>query len=237
MKARRRYPSRIYESIQQGFTLLELLISLSLTALITLLLFGGLQLGGKSWESADSHVEHVDEVRLVEEFLRTSLLQMQPVWFTFEEGRMPLFGGDAQMLEWVSPASEHLGLGGLMLLRLSMDETVGKKQLVMTRWLYHPEVLAGGDIPEWQPMMDVSDSGSNQELYPEIFGRHPLLLDIEGMELAYYGTKDPDEEPQWHEEWEYSRTLPELVRLRLLINDQWWPDMVVKLVGISRVRL
>jgi len=228
-------PSATHESAELGFTLLELLISLSLTALITLLLFGALHLGGKSWESADRHVERVDEMRLVAGFIRRNLSQMQPVWFRSDKGKALLFGGDEQTLEWVSPTSEHLGLGGLMLLRLSRDAE--GRQLILTRWLYHPEVLAGGDgIPRWRPLRGAGSDG-DQKQYREVFGRHLLLSRLAGLELAYFGSKEADQEPRWHAQWEHGFTLPRLVRIRLLLDDGRWPDIVIRVVDVDRLHL
>ena len=53
---------------QRGFTLLELLISLTLLGLILVLLFGGLRLSVRSWDSVQRQVDNLNSVRSVESF-------------------------------------------------------------------------------------------------------------------------------------------------------------------------
>lgn len=221
---------------QSGFTLLELLISLVLISLIVTMLFGGLRLGSQGWERSDEHVERTDNIRLVREFIRRSLAQVRPVWYGDGKQKEILFQGDTEILEWVTPMSEHVGPGGLMLVRLSVTELDRKKQLVMTRWLYHPEILEGNSaVPAWEPLKEVG--GSEKASAKGVFGKHTLIGDVETFEFSYFGRAQPGEEPDWHTEWEHPAKLPELVRMRLLGESEWWPDLVVSLVQAGRRHL
>ena len=55
---------------QRGFTLLELLIAMTLLGLIVTMAFSGLRLGTRAWEAADAR-DH--DVYLVQQMLRTRL--------------------------------------------------------------------------------------------------------------------------------------------------------------------
>src|SRR5436853_188714 len=57
----------------QGFTLLELLIALSLMALVAGVLFGALQLSARSWDAGEERSDRAGQMRLAQELLRTEL--------------------------------------------------------------------------------------------------------------------------------------------------------------------
>jgi len=52
-------------SISSGFTLLELLISLSIVGLILLIVFGALRIGSRAWEKGERDVEAHQRQRIV----------------------------------------------------------------------------------------------------------------------------------------------------------------------------
>ena len=62
---------------RHGFTLIELLIALAMISLITLLLFSGLRLGSRTWESIDAAAEQIGELRLAHGFLTRTLTSGQ----------------------------------------------------------------------------------------------------------------------------------------------------------------
>lgn len=57
-----------------GFTLLELLISLTITAVIVTLVFGGLRIGVRAWEKGEADTEFQDRYRNVLSLLRKQLI-------------------------------------------------------------------------------------------------------------------------------------------------------------------
>ena len=63
---------------QQGFTLLELLIALTLLGLILVLLFGGLRLGVRSWDASQQQIDTLNSLRSLESFLRREMSVAQP---------------------------------------------------------------------------------------------------------------------------------------------------------------
>lgn len=172
---------------------MELLIALAMVALITLLLFSGLRLGSRAWESVTVSTERTGALRLANEFLVRTLAQMRPAQALVEAQTVAVFAGDRERLEFAAPLSEHVGLPGLYILRLSLEGAGERRNLVLTRWLMHPEILAGkDDIPAWKPLKD--DSQMELDALPAeleaaggAFGRTLLLEDLEGLEISYYG--------------------------------------------------
>jgi len=59
---------RTADNQEQGFTLLELIISMMLLALMSSLLFGTLSLSANSWDRGEAKAAQVSDMRLTEEF-------------------------------------------------------------------------------------------------------------------------------------------------------------------------
>ncbi len=221
----------------RGFTLIELLIALAMIALITLLMFSGLRLGSRAWEGVDAAGERVGRVRLAHGFLARTLAQARPAVTFVDGGAVNVFAGDAERLELAAPLSEYVGLPGIYILRLTLEGRGDDLSLVLTRWLMHPEVLAGmDDVPAWEPLLE--DAGMaldgvpvGTDLADGAFGRTLLLEDVNELEIAYFGLAEGEDEPDWHEEWTEQPRLPLLVRIRLTTLDQAWPDLIVSLPG------
>ncbi len=212
-----------------GFTLIELLIALALVALLITLMFGGLRLGGRSWESGDRKAEQVVEMRMVWRFLNDQLSQTVPVVYDAGEGEALLIAGREDAMEFVAPMPEHLGIGGYYILRL---QKAGGR-LVLSRWLFNPEVMEGGQgIPPWESLADGGrpaegeDDGENRAYY----SRSDLVDRLKGVEIDYFGAGEGETEPDWKEKWE-EKELPLLVRIRIKTEARDWPEMVFR-VGV-----
>ena len=76
MGARRTYRDMKGERRQAGFTLVELLVAMTLLAFLSVSLFGGLRFGARSWEAVvDSSAER-DDIASTQTFLRDRLAQL-----------------------------------------------------------------------------------------------------------------------------------------------------------------
>ncbi len=177
----------------RGFTLIELIIALALVALITVLLFSGLRLGGRAWDGVDAVAERNAEVRSARGFLDRALMQARDLTINYDAEDRQIFAGNATQLEFAAPLSEHVGVPGLYVLRLGLEGRGERSRLVLTRWLLHSDVLAGkGDTPEWQPLDPDSpgvsgDSAEDRDLAAGAYGQTVLLEGVADFELAYFG--------------------------------------------------
>jgi general secretion pathway protein J len=216
-----------------GFTLIELVIALALIGLITLLLFSGLRLGTRIWEGVETLAERTAEPRIACNFLMQALTQARAVQVVYDAKSMLVFGGDAENLEFVAPLSEHAGTPGLYILRLSLEQG-DVQRLVLTRWLLHPDVLAGwGKVPEWKPF-DGGEGPSeigplDEDSVAGVFGSTLLLDDVGDLQIGYFGVAEGRQEPDWYSEWLDEPRMPLAVRMHLTTEKQTWPDMLVRL--------
>jgi len=189
---------------QTGFTLLELVVAITLTGLVLVLLYGGLRLGRDGWDSGEARAEATNRLRLAEEFLRRQLAQSLTVYWTNDrQERIVVFAGETNRIEFVAPMLAQLGQGGLYRVRIEG----GDGRL----WI------------RWRPYLP-ADPNAGQE-------RETVLLEgVSGVEWAYFGVeRDDDPRPQWRSQWTSPARRPLLVRLNLALQDQPWPDLVVAL--------
>lgn len=189
-----------------GFTLLELLVAITLIGLVLVALYGGLRVGMNSWESGEARAEAINRQRLVQEFLRRQLAQSVTVHIANERGeRLVRFAGQASAIEFVAPLLAYLGQAGLYWIRLEGRD--GQLRML------------------WRPYLSSDpQAGELQETV--------LLEGVTAMEWAYFGV-ERDEEPQvqaqWHSAWTSALRRPWLVRLNLTVDREVWPDLVTAL--------
>lgn len=228
-RAPRRSPRRL------GFTLVELLIALAMVGLITLLLFSALRIGSRAWDAVDLVAERIGALRLARDFLQMALTQARATTLIYDGAPVSVFAGDAERLELVTPLAERVGVPGLYILRLTLEDVGDGRDLILTRWLIHPEVLEGTDeIPPWEPLKEDGGSPSSsvpldQDAAAGAYGRTRLLEAVDAFEIRYFGTLEGEAEPDWWEEWLDQSALPSLVRIRLTTVNQSWPDLIVAL--------
>lgn len=213
---------------------MELVIALTLFGIITVVLFSALRLGGRLWERVDETGERAAAMHAAESLLRRTLGQARPIFRTTELKLVSLFAGDATRLDFVAPLSSYVGAPGLHLLRLQVAGQAEDQRLWLTRWLLHPDVLAGGGAPRWSPDEiepppdDRAPAGLDAGAAEgAAFGRLELLRGLTAVQFSYFGQKVTETEPQWHEDWVDQETLPLLVRVRLALGGQRWPDLVL----------
>ncbi len=217
-----------------GFTLLELLIALALVSLIALLLFSGLRLGTRTWEGVEAAADRTAELRVARNFLERELRQARQIELTFDAQRRFVFAGDEKSLEFVAPLSEHVGIPGLYVLRLTLQEGE-RRQLVLTRWLLNPDVLAGTDTaPAWEPLeAGQAVRGPSPSVEDDIaagaFGSAVLVERVGELAFSYFGAQQGELEPVWHTDWLDQPRPPLAVRVHLTTTEQTWPDALIRL--------
>jgi general secretion pathway protein J len=214
-----------------GFTLLELLIALTLVALILVQLFGGLRLASRAWDSVEQRTARNDELRLAAGFVRRALTQARKIDWPVEGRSYALFWGNPTQMEFVTPLSEYVGLGGLYLVRIARLDRGEGSDLVMQRWLLHPDILEGGsEIPPWHPLEPVPLDLEPGDLGEGAYGATVLASDVGEIGFDYFGVAQPrGDEAQWLAEWKEQNALPLVVRMGFGEAGEW-PDILVPLV-------
>jgi general secretion pathway protein J len=187
-----------------GMTLAELLVAMTLLALLSLMMLGGLRFGSRSWERTQESSEALNGMVGVQSFLRARLS---------ETARPETVSGAADRLSFVALWMTSLGGAGLYEFELSR----GDDDALVLSWRPAP---AGED-----PSLRTED--------PALSGERVVLEGVEKLEIAYFGQPRGYREPEWFDEWQADQGAPQLVRIGAELYDprQHWPVLIVGLPG------
>ena len=213
---------------QRGFTLLEILVAMTLLGLLMAMLFGGIRLGTRAWEASD--VRSADRARLeaVQGFIRRALTGAYPLVNTSKDDakRNIAFTGGTEAVAFTALMPAHFGVGGFYTITLAVEDGVDDKRLVFRRQLYR-----SGDEDAPPPPARLGEASLRRSLAAGDEEKEKVLLDgISKAEFSYFGITDKDETPSWRDEWQDQKFLPDLVRLSVTFADKDkkpWPDLVV----------
>jgi general secretion pathway protein J len=194
-----------------GFTLVEIMIALTLLSMILLLLFGSLHTISRSWQSGLVKINKNDEIRLVSDYIRRQITQSVPLLWINQDGDRLVFYGEQNELTFTSTLPTHRGGGGLYFITLKVSDTGKSKQLDLNYYRANPGV-SPFDPPPFDEQTQVT-----------------LLENIEAINFVYYGHDNPDDDPKWHDSWQNEETLPKLVRLTIHRTEpeRSWPAMTM----------
>jgi general secretion pathway protein J len=189
----------------RGFTLIEVLLAMTLLSVMMTLLFVSLKICAESWEKGEKKIFEVSETAGVVNFFQRHLVMAKPLWNDFtEEQRLFSFQGDSQSLQFVSSFPASAGRAGLQLFTVRLVSENRQNAIKVTITPFYP--VAEGD--EW------------------LTEEETLIKGVAGFSLAYFGPEAGETESRWLEQWRERDQLPKLVRIKIdLENGVFWPEM------------
>jgi general secretion pathway protein J len=194
---------------ERGFTLLELLIAVSLLALLMALLTAGLRAGTHNMARQSERLDRSSRNVLVETFLRTELADARPMSTPGARSSAVAFAGREDGLTFVGPSPASVATGGLQTLSINFEKDGPERGDVVADW----QAYGGG-------------GGDGAGASPR---RSLLLAHAQRAIFAYFGG-EPGEAPSWQTSWENKAVLPSLVRLSVEFSDgELMPELVVAL--------
>lgn len=198
-----------------GFTLLELLVAITLLGLLLTGLLGGLRLGARAWETGAARLESDARLLAVQGFLRQRLAGAVPVLIPREDDRPPLaFEGRPRRATFVGTLPGPLEPGLQRFTLWARRDGRGGRHLAIA----------------WDPLLPDAD-GIREEPADGPSRRRDLIAGIEGVSFAYYGALDRSGTAAWHDSWSGDDLLPTLVRLRVQLEEgdpRTFPELVVR---------
>lgn len=198
------------KSAAAGFTLLEVLASLVLLALLLVGVYSGIRTATHSVRSGTAAITRIDQIRSAQQFLRRELAQsmLQPITHN-DKGEDIFFVGTPREMRYVAPLPGYLGKLGPQLQQLQLvDDGKHGLRLELSLALLPPDGKPPKPLGEPQVLMDHLAQGS---------------FDYRGVDAQAHSLP-------WAGTWADGRRLPQLVRIKLQTDAGYaWPELDVPL--------
>lgn len=201
-------------TVQRGFTLMEMLIGLTLLGFILALLFAGFRLASDSWDAVSARAETTADEQLGRAFVRRLLSQLQPLRWRGAMNQPLAFAGESNGLRAVAPISGQAGSGGLRVIELVIEsgEQGSKGEGPLRLVLRHAPLRR-----EAEQFTDTLPQAETRT----------LLGGLTAAEFRYFGPEKHDEPPRWQNAWTNPERLPRLIAIRASGRDEGWSELVV----------
>lgn len=194
-----------------GFTLVEVLVAVTVLSLILVALLGGLRFASQVSAATEARFDDLTEMEAVQGFMRDAVSRAYPA-IASRSGRPAriAFEGEAESLRFVGQMPAQTGRGGLYEMDFTLAGEGDRKQLNVGWRLYRSGPLQLG--------------GSAFD------GQATLIEDAADVTFGYFGARNRGEPRQWYADWKDTDRLPALVRIHAAFAgraDRTWPDIVV----------
>lgn len=188
----------------QGFTLVEVMVALSILSLVMLATVTGFRTLANTQTTLVRQTDRVDQMRTVSSFLRDT---MESAVVGAESGGLSMGGGNrgsgffemtADALAWKATVQFGESFGGSYLVRVGRED-----ESLVLRW---QEETAGGATIAWED------------------AEQRILVDgVEEFEVSWRsGFRD-----EWLEQWEKG-DVPGWVRLQVKAAGRYWPELIMQ---------
>jgi general secretion pathway protein J len=193
---------------RQGFTLIEVTITLTILALMLLIIFGAFRMGLSAWEKGDSLKEEYQKVRIASQLISRQLKSILPYRVKTEkaEGNYIAFEGKSQTVRFVSAVSIKARQPEGFVYAIYEFKEEGKEQGRLV--LYEQRVLN----------KDLFDEPPKEESYVS------LCEGISKVRFEYYREENQEKNQQegWVEEWsaKEEKELPRAIRMTMTCKNK-----------------
>ncbi len=202
---------------QRGFTLLELLVVMSLLSVIMIGLVSALRTMAQTESRIDQRLERLDEIRVARSFLqqtlsRVSALKIDDAGATGKQ--IITFAATPDSLTWIGILPARANVGGRHFFRLTLEDSGAGRELVLR-------------FSPWKPDLVFSDWSSAES---RVLIHGITQLNVQAQGLAPQGRSPAEPWPSgWQDGWPLADALPERVRLGLADVQGEWPEWTLAL--------
>jgi general secretion pathway protein J len=176
---------------EAGFTVLELLVSLAILAIVLSFLPSTLRLGQRVWES-DARFIQREGTAAFQHAIAIRLEQTMPIFIRDPAGGLRLdFDGKPDSVAFVAPSASGPAGGGVYRFTLWAPEGHG---LTLRQTLYRQASGEAARLPSTD---------------------HVAPAKVKAMSLRYFGQAKAGETAGWQDEWPRQDALPDLVEISI----------------------
>ena len=200
----------------EGFTLIELMIAVTILGVVTLIVASALHLGARAWEKGTEKDDRIQATQVVFGILKGQIASALP-YETIIDGKTSFFfKGDDKQLQYVSMTSLYSGKSyGNVIVTYRVSEMEKKKIL---------EVLEQRIVSA-----DLKDDSTHEEANTW----RTLAENLNGFSFEYAGCPEPNDGLSWVEQWDSNEQggVPAAVKITMDTGADISPfQMVIRLV-------
>lgn len=190
----------------KGFTLIEVLLGMTLLGIMMTLLMTTIVTCVRSWDAGEKKITQVSEAGAVYRFFSRYLANARPLWddVAEQEPRVFSFQGQTQSLAFVSTFPASATRSGLQ--RFSIDWTREADDSVL-KVTITPFVFSDGSVDEFEEIV--------------------LLRQVNDFRIDYFGQDAVSGVEAWQEQWLQKESLPRLVKISIVQGESIWPEMTI----------
>lgn len=201
----------------RGFTLVELLLAITLLSILLALAYGGLHATTQATDRGQTILEESGKLRMAHQFVHKQLNQAIPLAFNQEDGKTTegdkpeIFDGTSTSIRFVGPMPGYLGFGGPQVQQLSIVSGEHGLELVL----------------EQAPVQGFEES--------RLAERAPIsLIDhIASAEFSFLARDEDGELLPWSPVWEATDTLPLAISLDIEFEKGSYTDWPLLVAAIK----
>jgi len=193
-------------SAAPGFSLVELLLAMTLMSMLLALAYGGLRAATRAADKGQAILADSGRIWMAHQFVRKQLNQMAPLVFAESEDQQErsVFEGASNKIRYVAPMPGYLGFGGPQVQELAIVSGEDGEELVLSHALLQ---------------------GFEED---KLYLRDPIVLlkKIESAEFSFLGRDETGELAGWTNQWEQVGMLPDAVSLDIEFTEDvyiQWP--------------
>jgi len=183
---------------EAGFSLLETLLGLTLTAMIGVLMMGSLQMGARVWERQNAGALPGEEQLILGQTSEWLAQAMPAKLRSLDSTPLAPFFGDANRASFIYAApglGASPGVYAVDLELMEADGCKGGRRLMM----------------RISRIVPADDPVARQAAEPQT---RELARCLSAPSFAFWGTLTGQPSASWHEDWQNETKLPSVVRLR-----------------------
>lgn len=173
----------------KGFTLLELLISITMIGLIALIVTGAVRLGSRSVNGGEKRIESIERLKNSIEIIESQIMSEIPLSYDDDGNKKYYFQGDKGTVQFATTYSIWGNQKGYVLASLRVETDSNGKKLLKAK----ESPLIGGNG-----------------------GEAVLFEGLDDIYLEYFYKDPTEEEGRWVSEWKEEQDMPEKIRIGLV---------------------
>jgi general secretion pathway protein J len=201
-----------------GFTLIEVLVVMSLLSLIMVAMGSALRTLSMTEVRVDDRLQRNDQMRVALNFMASTLGRVEEIKVGVPGGngaKQVQFAADEKSILWVGIMPARHGTGGQHFFRLAAEDSTQGSALVLRFAPWRDQV----DFPVWE----------QTESYVLVNGVTEFRVEAQGLPLDIQSI--PATWPrQWQEGWPVKDAVPQHIRLTIADQTGPWPPLVIALV-------